>query len=251
MAEGSFDSLNQIDEWNFQQVKNLLGPATALPEDVLRLYDLHGDAIKDHVTTAASRLSGALIGGLCRKHLLLGTTAVFRMYSSQMFREVRGAAEAAGIAYAIQHDQEKLRIFREDDGTSEKRRAARNAFRPKDIFPDKEPIMKTLHDHYDISSERAHTNLISFIRHLAGNPSEKVSFNMQDFKRENVEAELPLTLFWMCQVHITILCAVDIIFPGLDADFTKFQQERKYVFDKVHRFNEAHKDKLPSIEMPN
>jgi hypothetical protein len=46
--------------------------------------------------------------------------------------------------------------------------------------------------------------------------------------------------------HVAILLAADDVFANLAVDVGPFQSERKYVFEKLMRFDAQHKAQFPS-----
>src|ERR1700682_2773815 len=92
--------VDAMDRSNFDGLTAQIGAAALLPDDLEKLYALLSQDINPHLATPQVRTAGALFV-VCRKHLVLGTIALFRLYSAQMYRESRAAAEAAGIARAI------------------------------------------------------------------------------------------------------------------------------------------------------
>lgn len=116
-------TVNTMDVVNFDGISRQLGSAALLPDDVEKLYVMHYEAITPHLTTTEARTAGALFV-LCRKHLVLGTLSLFRLYSAQTFRETRAAVEAAGIAHAIQTDPNSFKVLSEDDGSEQARKLA-------------------------------------------------------------------------------------------------------------------------------
>jgi len=240
--------VNGYDVHNFDQVKQFLKYAAMLPDDVAKLYTMHHEAISPHLTTSAARNAGALFV-LCQKHLVLGTTALFRLYSAQMFRETRAAVEAAGIAHAIQTDATSFKVFTEDDGSEAARKLARNTFAPRLLFPKATTELSLLGDFYDTASRLSHTSGLTFVRHLSDSPTVgQMKFLYQDMQMQNMERELPKNVFWLCQAHLAILIAADVVFASTTgADLAKFAQERRDIFQRLNRFNAAHDNKLSSL----
>src|ERR1019366_3504598 len=241
-------TVNDYDIHNFDQAKQYLKYAALLPDDVANLYTKHYQAISPHLTTSAARNAGALFV-LCQKHLVLGTTALFRLYSAQMFRETRAAVEGAGIAHAIQTDAKSFKVFTEDDGSEEARKLARNTFAPRLLFPKATTELALLGDFYDTASRLSHTSGLTFVRHLSSSPTVgQMKFSYQDMQMQNMERELPKNVFWLCQAHLAILVAADVVFASTaGADLAKFKQERRDVFERLMRFNAAHDNKLSSL----
>lgn len=237
-------TVNGFDAHNFDQVKEYLKYSALLPDDVANLYRMHHEAISPLLSASPARNAGALFV-LCQKHLVLGTTSLFRLYSAQMFRETRAAVEAAGIAHAIQTDAKNFEVFSQDDGSEDARKLARRTFTSRALYPDSIPQLALLSDFYDTASRLSHTSGITFIRHLSdGKTVGQMKFAYQDIQMENMNRDLPKQLFWLCQAHLAILMAADVVFAGLDVDLSKFTQERKDVFERLQRFNAAHDQRL-------
>jgi len=170
-----------------------------------------------------------------------------------MFRETRSAVEATAIAYSITRDEKMLSVFLEDDDKPEQRAQARRTFMPREIFVETQPLSKLLHSHYDIASARSHTNMTNFVLHLAKSDDPQfTNLHTQDVQADRIESDLPLLLFWLCQVHLSILCCIDIIFPDLPStpEMAKLKIERGYVFEKLGRFNQLHDRRLILMDMP-
>jgi hypothetical protein len=239
--------LNDTDAYNFDLALRFFGTVTMLPEDVANLYLIHQDALSKAHLVESAQYAGGLYAA-CRKHLLLGTVALFRLYSAQMFRETRAAVEAAGLARAIQTDPENLRIFKANDGrNSAARKEARSTFTSSTLFPDTIPTFKSLKVFYADASELSHSTFLTFVRHLGETDQPgQFRFSCQDLvDKERVPRDLPTFLFWLCLAHIAILTAADAVFAEVPADFEFFKSERNVVFERVRRFDAQHKAAFP------
>jgi hypothetical protein len=168
-----------VDEQNQQAVRRGVGAASALPDDLVELYALHYRAIAAQLPDYPAEVAAGLYVA-CRKHLVLGTTSLFRRFSSQAFRETRAAIEAAGIAHAIRQNEESFRIFCEDLGSGESRKVARKHFTSTLLFAGQLVPFKDL---YDKASERSHTNRRTLGAHL--NFSEG-TFSYQDVRDQDI-----------------------------------------------------------------
>ncbi len=234
-------AVNQLDKANFDNISNGLGAMALLPDDVEKLYVQHQTVIGRHLISAEARAAGALFV-LCRKHLALGTTSLFRLYSAQMYRESRSAVEGAGIARLIQIDADAYKVFIDDDGSENARKKTRKAFSPAALFPKDVPSMQVLSDFYDTASRLSHTSGLTFLRHISKEtPTSEVGFSYQDIARENLPRELPIHLLTLCQTHLAILTAADIIFSDIEVDLEAFRKERADIFGRIMRFHATHK----------
>lgn len=244
------DTMNEQDIHNFKTSKKSFGPAALLADDVVQLYLLHQQLIEPSFQMIAHRIAGALIHAVCYRHLILGATSLYRVHSSQTFHETRRALEAAGTAYAIMHDEEKLKIFLADDGGDEKaRRKAKIAFKPENIFPwDAHPLFKHLDNLYRHGSQMAHTNLLTFTRHLAGRGKTNAQFIVQDIPKHELHILMPKSLFWMLMAHLSILLLLDLMFESIGCDMMKFRQDREVVHQRLIRFYASHHNSLKEFE---
>jgi hypothetical protein len=230
MRPSHIKSQFETDEQNRKEVCARIGAAAALPDDLVRLYGLHYSAIATQLPDYPAQIAGTLYVA-CRKHLVLGITSLFRRYSSQAFRETRTAVEAAGIANAIRLSDESFRIFREDRD-EDSRKAARKRFIPARLFVGE---LARLKEYYDKASELSHTNRRTFGPHL--NLGEG-TFCYQDLRDADIPKLATNYLIWICVAHMTILEMADFIFSDAQGDLVvKFKRERRYLGEKIYRFN--------------
>jgi hypothetical protein len=243
--ESALQVINEHDAHNFEGSRQFLGHMADLPEDVAKLYTIHREAILPGVTAGPVGYAFGLYTA-CRKHLVLGSVSLFRLYSAQTFRETRAAIEAAGLAYAIQTDPESHRIFKADDGRDkEARKTARKYFTSSRLFPPDVPKLASLKILYDLNSTFSHTNWLTFIRHVDENATPgQFEFLYQDIKNHRLPRDLPRFLIGLCYAHVAILTAADVVFPF--AHLEGFKKERMYVFEKLQRFDAQHKAQFPS-----
>jgi hypothetical protein len=228
------DVVNDQDIHNFVQTRKLLRHSIQLPEDLVKGYEIL-NACNGDLPTPALRTANALFI-LCRQHLTVGTISLLRLYGGQMFKETRSAVEAAGLAYLIQQSEEDFQAFREDSGPAERRRA-RKRFTSARLFPDTIPQMVALKQTYDRASSLSHTNRMTFIRHIH---TEGGKFYYQDIQQAEA-ARIPSFLYWLCNVHLAILSAAEIVFPHLAGDYPRFKKEKRYIEEKLWRFHDQYR----------
>lgn len=220
----------EADEQNRKAVYARVGAAGALPDDLVGLYETQYAAIANQLPDYAAEVAGALYVA-CREHLILGVTSLLRCYSSQAFREVRAAVEAAGIANAIRKNEESFRIFREDRDEAS-RKAARKRFKPASLFVGD---LARLQNYYEKASELSHTNRRTFGPHV--NFAEK-TFYYQDLRDHDIPRLAINYLIWICAAHLTILEIADFVFPDAQGELVeKFRAERQYLGEKICRFD--------------
>ena len=224
--------LTETDARNFEAVYASVGAAAVLPDDVAGLYKMHYIVIAPRLPDPQAQFAGALYVD-CRKHLVLGAISLFRRHSAQAFRETRAAVEAAGIAHAIRMDPENFRIFKDDKGSEESRRAAQNRFTSRRLFPPEIPELASLKRCYDKASELSHSNRRTLLPHL--NLSQGI-FSYQDIRQEDIPLLVTNYLLWLCFAHLAILEAADVVFKDVNGDLEKFRNKLKHVGEKVAQF---------------
>jgi hypothetical protein len=227
-------ALSEADAGNFRVVYASVGAAAILPDDVAGLYKMHYSAIQHRLPDLPAQIAGALYVA-CRKHLVMGATALFRCYSTQAFRETRTAVEAAGIARAIRADPENFSIFKDDKGSGASRKAARARFTSKLLFPSDVPEFTRLGECYKKASELSHTNRRTLVPNLDLNEQ---LFSYQDIRQKDIPRLVVNHLLWICFAHITILEAADLVFNDVSGDLESFRNECRYVGERLARFDE-------------
>ncbi|MGI0134995.1 MAG: hypothetical protein ACREBW_08580 [Candidatus Micrarchaeaceae archaeon] len=247
--DSKIDNINEQDIHNYEQVKALLGEAALLPDDVAKLYSLHQQIIGEHLATKGQKIASFLLHGVCLRHLVLGTLSLFRIHTSQIFQETRMALEASATAYAILHDEEKLKIFLADTGGDDKtRRAAKKAFKPENIFPYDHPLLKQLSNSYNLAAQVSHTNLLSLARHFGDRQRKTVRFVFQDVPEASAKVDLPRYLDWLLAAHLTILALADQIFESVACDLATFKKERLLVYQRCGRLKVTHDQAISKLE---
>lgn len=105
--------------------------------------------------------------------------------------------------------------------------------------------MAVLKKEYDLASNLAHTNRMTYAQHLSVGEGGKGKFTFQDIPKAKINSLLPTYLLWMCHVHVAVLHCVDLTFAGFKSELSDFRHERKYVGDRIKRF----RDSLPKIDV--
>jgi hypothetical protein len=91
-----FDStaaVNQHDLNNYEVSRRLLGSAAQLPDDIIRLYQVIYKALLPELKTDPQQIAAVFCVHQNVKHLTTGINSLYRLYVSQMFREIRSAVE--------------------------------------------------------------------------------------------------------------------------------------------------------------
>ena len=208
-----------------------MGPSILeLPNDIIKLYNSHYDAVRVSFRGKAATLAGLLYVSCCQG-LTMAVAALLRRHSSQAFRETRVAIEAAGIAHEITKDPESLKIFADDRGNPESRKAVRHHFKSKTLFREGASSLLAA---YNKASELSHRNRRSLIRHI--DKSEEY-FNYQDLSDSDIPLLANNYLLWICSAHVIILEVADCVFSDNTNDaVTGFRNERQLIRERVARF---------------
>ena len=156
------------DEQNYRLVREGIGDAAYFPDAVLGIYAGQHELLVQHLQSNQEKHAGALLFGLCVKHLVTGANNLFRGQAGVMYRETRGAVETAGLAYRVLNDTKAFEVYladHEHDKTA--RQAFREQTRSKQLFPNTAPaIVQKLGEHYNHASQKAHTNRMNFLRNI-------------------------------------------------------------------------------------
>lgn len=230
------DRVANIDTDNVATIRNWLGHAVDLVDDIDQTYDLLATALKDPGGHDHAKI---LVASVARKHLTLGMMSLLRAYSSPMARETRAAVEAAGIAYAIQNNPTIFAAFKED-GSQAAREKARRALTTPNLFPDTVPEMQHLKRFYRLASTMSHTNRISMFQHITRVGDEVAEFTYQEIKDPKEATKYYL---WMCRAHLRIMNATKVIF-GNGFNFDEFLSQARYVRGRVDRFLQSYQGEL-------
>lgn len=215
-------AINDTDEKNYRLVRKGLGEAAYYPDAVLGIYAEQHVILAPLLKTEQERHAGALIFGLCVKHLVTGANNRFRGQAGVMYRETRGAAESLGIAYRIVTDPATFKAYMSDrENDSEARKVFTNLTRSRQLFPnDAPPMVRKMGEHYGHASQKAHTNRMNFVRNVAYSPTQGTSeMGLSDFTAQNLIPKLSEELCWICLVHLDLLLASMQVFQHLRANF--------------------------------
>jgi hypothetical protein len=137
------DELRCLDEENYAKVAAAFPAELALCNDLVGVYDCFGPAMAPRLKDAGQRVGCGLITGIARNHLIRGTLSLCRAHAAPMFRETRGATEAAGIAFATVKHADMRATFLDDVGTPVTREAVRKTFTQKRISEEQEGVPLT------------------------------------------------------------------------------------------------------------
>jgi hypothetical protein len=116
--------INGTDEKNYRLVRQGLGQAAYYPDAVLGLYAGQHEILVPLLKTDREKHAGALIFGLCVKHLVTGANNLFRGQAGVMYRETRGAAKSLGIVYQIVTDDATFKAYMADRANDKEARKA-------------------------------------------------------------------------------------------------------------------------------
>lgn len=234
--------INDHDEQNYRLVREGIGDAAYFPDAVLGIYAGQHELLAQHLKSNQEKHAGALLFGLCVKHLVTGANNLFRGQAGVMYRETRGAVETAGLAYRVLNDTKTFEVYLADQEHDKKaRQAFKDQTRSKQLFPDTAPdIVQKLGEHYNHASQKAHTNRMNFLRNIAYSKERGTSeMSLNDFTPQNLIPMLPLELFWMCHVHLDILLTSCLaIFRHVPVNFGEIINTQNEIQERLGAFVE-------------
>ena len=243
------DQIRKSEEANYQEGKRILGESVSLVQDLLDLYNLIVDMIKEFKVEPSDEIVAAshfLLG--CRYQLTLGTLALLRGHLTDSFFFSRKAIELCAFAARVKKHPHLARIWlcvTRDDASYEK---YRKKFSPGKLFPEDHALVGELSDRYDICSKLIHPSLYSFVGHIEPEQTEtefNIKFNY--FQLKNDDPSEPIgTLLWVVDTHFRILRVFEEVFSDVIAyDRKKWEIRRNAVEGKIA----THKEKWKPVVM--
>lgn len=223
---------NAQDVNNYSVSRDGIGRAAEIPDMIAELYYLIYQSLIPTLNTDERKTAAILCLTLNAKHLIVGINSLYRLYVSQMFREVRSAVETTAMAHMILSDPNAYSVFAKDrSGDKAARTESRRLFVPANLFGKVNPYLLKLKDYYGFASERAHTNRMSSMRHVMTHPMAIESvFSLIEIMPKDANVQLKGCVYWTCLVHMDIIDTVmKFIFPEFDTTETQFQAKQKAI----------------------
>lgn len=155
---------------NLEHAVAFLGDTYDLVTDLEGLYDSlpylcqFPNDVETNDATFAAGLNGHLMF-ICRRQLTLGTLTLLRGYRNDCQLHLRRALETCGFAAKMEKHPHMARVWMQAGNDDE----AYERFRKKfvKLFPDDDPRLKMLGEHYDICSKAMHSNIYGVAHYFA------------------------------------------------------------------------------------
>jgi len=166
------DQIREAEEANYQVAKTHLGNSVLLVEDLLGLYKMLAEMVKESgVKPKDEIVTGAQFLLACRYQLTLGALASLRGHLTDSFSFARKAIEFCAFAARVKKHPHLAMVWLlagDDDAAYER---YREKFGPGKLFPEDHAVLGELGNRYDICSKRFHPSIYSVASHIKVEPT--------------------------------------------------------------------------------
>jgi hypothetical protein len=246
-AERSVLRLAAEEQKNLDHAMAFLGDTYDLLTDLERLYDtlrqlcrLPNDA-DNNDTTFAAGLNGNLMF-ICRRQLTLATLTLFRGYWNDSQIQLRKALETCAFAARMGKHPHMARIWVQAGISDEAFEKFRKAFTK--LFPDDDPQLKILGEHYDACSKAMHSSIYG-VAHYFAHPRRKPTNTSIDVFDVWTNAKLVETFITSISLHLIMLRVFERLLAAYAAN--RMEPWISELGTAEQRFRDKHKHWQPLI----
>ncbi len=205
------DELDEIrtgEEANYQISLKLLGDSVSLVQDLLDLYKLMAEiASKSRLAVRNEFFTGLHFLAASRYHLTIGALAALRTHISDAQRSGRMAIELAAFAALVKRQPALAMVWLNAGQDEASYKRYRRTFSSQNLFPDDDPLLKSLGDRFDTTSKLSHPSIYSLAEHTRITRTDSamnLEFHYFTVKKDNAR-EPTLTYFWTLDTHFGVL----------------------------------------------
>ena len=182
MAENTLNTVFEYDEHNLGETRtmfqhygllDLFERMPGLLESLRREIEQHLGSVQDSLARADAAgnlhhrwdmILRVYMALSVWQQLVMAAGHLFRGHVSEVFKDVRRAVEAAGIAYLARLEPDLGAVFLSTD-----RNAMRNRTTSAKLFPrdSNDPLLVRLRERFDYGSQQSHNNFSSFAARVA------------------------------------------------------------------------------------
>jgi hypothetical protein len=182
---------------------------------------------------------------MCRMFLTKAVLAVLQMYRGDAFTHLRRAIETCAFAVRMSKHHDLCRIWAEggvdEEGDDTKYRAYRDAFRTKDVYPNKshpdhDPLLTEMKGRFDLCSKLIHGSILGMASHFGTVPKNKNTAGTRHVNLFDMpEDSLVSSFFFILDTHRLILQLFGRILEPYTTDFKAWTKEYLYVEGRLER----------------
>jgi hypothetical protein len=241
------DKVHEFEEDNYQTARQALGDTMSLIEDLVTLYNLLSQMVKDsgvgprdEIVTSCQFLLA------CRYQLVIGALTLLRGHLSDSQYYTRKAIEFCAFAARVKKHPHLAIVWLEaakDDASYEE---YRKKFGPSKLFPEDHAVLGKLWKRYDVCSKHCHPSLYSIAKHIETEKTGtdfQIRFNYFELKSDD-PSEPARTFLWTVDTHFGILRIFEeVLADAITHDRTKWEIQKNAVDGKLA----VHKAKWKSV----
>jgi hypothetical protein len=190
------------EEKNLNRSIQVLGDTYDLVTDIENVYvglpplcRIPND-VKTNDASFAAGLSGNLMV-ICRRQLTLGTLTLLRGYRNESLLHLRKAIETCAYTARMEKHPHMARVWIQAGIDEESFERFRKKF--VKLFPDDDPLIKTLGKHYDVCSKAMHSSIYGLAHYLAQSSKTFPLFDV------GTNAKLVATFMTVIAAHLTMI----------------------------------------------
>lgn len=241
------DEIREAEEMNYQTAKKAVGESFSLVQDVLDLYGLLGDIVKNLGSPPPEEMVASAHFLLASRYqLTLGSLSLLRCHLSDSFLFTRKAIEYSAFAARVKKCPHLARVWLEAGSTAKSYEKYRNKFGQKELFPKDDALLSILYARYDICSKLSHPSIYSLTRHAEiAKTHEAITLLYQYFQVRDSDPTEPIrTLLWVIDTHFGVIRIFERVFSSyIERDPKRWEIKRNAVDAKV----DVHKEKYKNI----
>jgi hypothetical protein len=202
------EELAQREQHNLEVSFNRVGDTITLVEDedhlyetLARLVDESGVPPRDEIVMAGMFLTA------CRYQLSASCLTALRGYPTESLEKTRKAIELTAFANRIRKHPHLAKVWLEAGHNEVTYKAYRDKFTGKKLFPENEPLMKSLGNRYDFCSKVIHSSVYSLGAKMKfeTQPGKfRMYYNISELRDED-PSEPVRTVMWNLDTHLGIV----------------------------------------------
>jgi len=240
------DEIRENEEANYQVSLKLLGDSVSLVQDLVDLYKLMVEiASKSTLAARNEFFTGLHFLTASRYHLTIGALAALRAHISDAQRSGRMAIELAAFAALIKRQPALAMVWLNAGQDEASYKRYRRTFTSQNLFPDDDPLLKSLGDRFDTTSKLSHPSVYSLAEHTRitrGESALNLEFHYFTVKKDSAR-EPTLTYFWTVDTHFGMLRVFEqVLSETLEGDRAHWDISRNGVDAKLGVHKQRWKD---------
>lgn len=246
----ALDRMRQYEEENFQTSRTALGETYGLLADMLGLYDVLGELIRESKLPSDDEIvAGAMFMLGSRYMLEKSILELMRVHLSDSFSYVRNALEQVGFADLVRRNPKLAMKWLSAGDDPAAYKEYKDAFATGKAFPKNDPLMQELYTRYDFASKRVHASLHSYalrLQTLHNQNTGAVELKYAYFDIKDA-SDLMQIFLWIIDTHFKILQAFARVF----AEAIRYDQRRWDLrYNAVEASLAVHKERWKPLIAP-